>query len=84
MTPIERDALRRIRAAARRGWGCRLRFPHVAAIVRAEREWWETMGLDGAAMVRITAAHRDLRGVRLTVDECRAVDEAFQSAEADA
>ena len=82
LTGTERDALARIRKCARRGWSCRLRYHHVAALYDA-REWWLTMGLPGPAAVRIRAAHRDVRGVRLTVDECRDVVEAFEAAEAD-
>ena len=69
-TEVERDALRRIRSAARRGWSCRLKVYHAAAILHRVDEW-AARGLRGAAAVRIRAAHRDMRGVRLTVDECR-------------
>ena len=69
------DAARRIRDAARNGWHgwqCRLRYRHVRFM--AERiDDWVALGLPGAAACRITKASRELRGVRLTAAECRAI-----------
>ena len=70
-----REALERIRAAAARGWTCHLRVYHAAAIAM-ELDAWMGLGLSGPAASRIRAAVKRTSGIRLSIDECRAVAEA--------
>ena len=65
-----RDALRRIRIAARRGIACRLTAGHVM-IIAADLDAWRGHGLDTLAEQRIRRADADFRGARLTAGECR-------------
>ena len=74
-----RDALRRIRAAARRGWSCRLPSGSVM-VIAADLDAWRERGLDAGAERRIRHAGADARGVRLTVEECRDIVAAVDAA----
>ena len=65
-----RDAMRRIRAAARRGWSCRLPAGTVM-VIAADLDAWRARGLDPGAERRIRLAGAGCCGVRLSVDECR-------------
>ena len=67
------DALERIRRAAARRWACRLKAYHCAAIAMELDAWLDRLGLPGPAASRIRGAVRRTRGVRLSVDECRAI-----------
>ena len=69
------DALRRIRAAARRGWRCRLRAGHVL-VIAADIAAWRERGLGGYAERRIRLAADARCGVRLSAEECRDIVEA--------
>ena len=69
---VTRDALRRIRAAARRGWSCRLPSGSVM-VIAAGVDAWRERGLDAGAERRILRADAGRRGVRLTVEECRGI-----------
>ena len=62
----------RVGKCRRHGWTCRLRGRHVRLLI-ADALVWMDHGLDPAVIARAAFATRKNRGIRLSVEEVRAV-----------
>lgn len=62
------DAAERLRAAHQRGWGCRLKPRHVAAMAE-HLDLWVARGVDRGLRARIEFQSEDGRGVHLSPGE---------------
>ena len=70
-TAATRDAIERLRSAARQGWSCGLKHYHCHAIALDRPRWVADLDMPTSLHARIERAAHAGRGVRLSADEVR-------------